>query len=284
MKQTAGSVKYAGFVYGLVPVKAGFYGYAYCFFMVRSVFQGFMVFAFVVFAACGISNGQKPDKSAGTAPVLFDSGNWATPSLTGVVLASRFNHHSERQYEQLRQRAETELHSASLTSVHVAWYGMNEQPIREWAEFAILDERPLAYTTLDSVYAGSLLIYRIAESSSASAENAETTGGAVCEIPAFGQRDIAETPSCWHARARIPYSVYDAHPALVNGKQNAMTTLAQHLGIKVQQMERQGRVLDTITHQYVKYIFRDIQVSRLIIDEHTLDVRVSVPKSRIIQL
>lgn len=226
--------------------------------------------------------------------VRFDSGYWNIPGRTGIVIASRFNYYDEQQYKNLLKHAETELHASFLTSVYVAWYGMNEQPVREWAEFAILDERPLSYQAIDSTYAGSMLIYRVAEqplegsddstASESVAPEQHVNSSTTCETPRFAERDILETTSCWHVRARLPYSDYDAHPAFIKAKQEALADLGQHLGLKVQQMERQGERLQSIVHQYAKYVFRDVHVSRLIIDEQELVVHVSVPKDRIIKL
>lgn len=253
----------------------------------RPLFISFAVIAVLLLAtACGSSlQGQKLSVSS-PAP-LYDSGFWKNSARAGIVIASRFNYYDERQYEQLLRRAETELHASFLTSVYVAWYGMNERPVREWSEFAILQDRPLRYETTDSLYVGSTLIYRIAEQPSDSLYNPAASAQNTppeCEQPGFNQRDIAETASCWHARSRQPYSEFDAYPAFVEAKQQALASLSQHLGIRVQQMDRQGEVLQSIVHQHAKYVFRDVHVSRLIIDEQELSVYISVPKDRIIKI
>ncbi|MFW6347541.1 MAG: hypothetical protein ACOC2C_02885 [Cyclonatronaceae bacterium] len=230
--------------------------------------------------------------SAAAPAILYDSGTWTSTERTGVAIASRFNHYSNGQYEKLRSRAEAELLSSYLTSVYVAWFGTGDRAIREFSEFAIPDERPLQYQAIDSTYVGSTLIYRVAETPPTDADTTVQQDRLTspqersfsCGPAQFAGRDVVETASCWHARARLPYSEYDAHPAFVKAKQQALAELGQYLGIRVQQLERQGEELQSITHQYAAYAFGNTSVSRLVIEEEHLSVYISVPKDAITKL
>lgn len=239
-------------------------------------------------SACGSSQAQQSfsplennDSAEPPGALLYDSGPLYNEELTGIAIASRYNPDSERQYEQLRRRAETDLRASKLTSVYVAWYSMNDLPVREWAEFAVRQEQALSYATLDSTITGTTLIYRIAETDTSTAPDA----GNSCGAPDFSGSNIYESASCWHVRASMEYSEYDAHPSFVKARQQALADLSQHLGIMVQSLARQTEsTQEDIMHQYAKYIFRNNSITRLKLHEQELHVELSVPKDGIIKL
>jgi hypothetical protein len=238
--------------------------------------------------SCGSSQAQQAFSASETrestdppGALLYDSGPLYDEALTGIAIASRYNPDSERQYEQLLRRAETDLRAGKLTSVYVAWYSMNDLPVREWAEFAIRDEQPLEFETIDSTLTGTTLIYRVAETDTTALSDSYNS----CGSPDFSASDIYESASCWHVRARAEYSEYDAHPSFVKARQQALADLSQHLGIMVQSLARQTQTSqEDIVHQYAKYIFRNNRVTRLKLHQEELYLQLSVPKEGIIKL
>lgn len=238
--------------------------------------------------SCGSSQAQQAFSESETrestdppGALLYDSGPLYDEALTGIAIASRYNPDSERQYEQLLRRAETDLRAGKLTSVYVAWYSMNDLPVREWAEFAIRDEQPLEFETIDSTLTGTTLIYRVAETDTTALSDSYNS----CGSPDFSASDIYESASCWHVRVRAEYSEYDAHPSFVKARQQALADLSQHLGIMVQSLARQTQTSqEDIVHQYAKYIFRNNRVTRLKLHQEELYLQLSVPKEGIIKL